>query len=510
MALAKTYKGAVAAGHERTATAAAKVLKDGGNAFDAIVAAIATACVCEPILASLGGGGFLVAHKSENQDTKLYDFFAQTPLYKHDPENIEFFEITADFGPATQNFHIGAGAAATPGVIPGMFAIHKDLCSQPLGDLLAEAKSVAQNGYVLDDFAAYLLSIVAPIVTRHPDTQKYFAPNGTLLKAGDRYSNPELAQCFELIAQQGENSVREGTITQAIVQQNTEHQGQLSSDDFKAYKVIKRKPLAWQHGATTLALNPAPAASGTLIAFGLGFIAREYGQETLRPEHIIRVLEETNNARPTLQATIQQQSNVDTLTDSLTTIHQHQKAYRGTTHISVIDADGNAASATLTNGEGNGRIVENFGFMLNNMLGEEDVNPDGFHSWTPNTRLSSMMAPTLMLGADGDIVALGSGGSNRIRSAILQTIAHITQGASLEEAINAPRIHVEKCGTISYEDMFEENNQKNLIKAFPHAQVWPEANMFFGGVHAVKRNADGTFEAVGDTRRSGFALLVEG
>ena len=141
---------------------------------------------------------------------------------------------------------------------------------------------------------------------------------------------------------------------------------------------------------------------------------------------------------------------------------RHPAAYRGTTHISVIDRDGNAAAASLSMGEGNGSIVGNFGFMLNNMLGEEDLTP-GLGAWREGVRLSSMMAPTIVLQPDGTVIALGTGGSNRIRTAILQVAVNLLDhGMSLEDAVTAPRLHLEKCGTLSFEPWARR------LRAFAH------------------------------------------
>ena len=127
---------------------------------------------------------------------------------------------------------------------------------------------------------------------------------------------------------------------------------------------------------------------------------------------------------------------------------RHPAAYRGTTHISVIDADGNAAAASLSNGEGNGFIVGKFGFMLNNMLGEEDLAPEGLGGGARGSRLSSMMAPTIIAETNGSVTALGTGGSNRIRTAILQVAVNLLdRGMRLEDAVEAPRLHVEKGGS---------------------------------------------------------------
>jgi gamma-glutamyltranspeptidase/glutathione hydrolase len=144
------------------------------------------------------------------------------------------------------------------------------------------------------------------------------------------------------------------------------------------------------------------------------------------------------------------------------------------------------------------------------MLGEEDLNPDGFGAWGPGQRLSSMMSPTIIQGPDRTLTALGSGGSNRIRTAILQVVGNlIDRGMTLDDAVTAPRIHVEKCGTVSYEDQIGLDAKAELQAAFPDAHGWPERNMFFGGVHAVRRHPDGRWEGTGDSRRGGVSVIVE-
>jgi gamma-glutamyltranspeptidase/glutathione hydrolase len=143
------------------------------------------------------------------------------------------------------------------------------------------------------------------------------------------------------------------------------------------------------------------------------------------------------------------------------------------------------------------------------MLGEEDLNPGDWHEWTPDTRLSSMMAPTAIEWPDGGLVMLGSGGSNRIRTALAQ-VAHriIDRGERLEDAIAAPRLHAEGADpSIDFEDLLPEGERAALLAAYPEARPWRATSMFFGGVHAVRRDARGGFEAAGDDRRAGVALL---
>ena len=188
---------------------------------------------------------------------------------------------------------------------------------------------------------------------------------------------------------------------------------------------------------------------------------------------------------------------------------RHAPAYRGTTHVSVIDAEGNAAAVSLSNGEGNGVIVGAFGFMLNNMLGEEDLVAGGLDAWRPGTRLSSMMAPTIILEPDGTITALGTGGSNRIRSAILQVAVNLLDHAmGLDEAVAAPRLHVERDGTLSFEPGFTEDAETAFRAKGEKAHAWPAPNLFFGGVHAARREAKGGLDGAGDPRRGGLSRAV--
>jgi gamma-glutamyltranspeptidase/glutathione hydrolase len=182
---------------------------------------------------------------------------------------------------------------------------------------------------------------------------------------------------------------------------------------------------------------------------------------------------------------------------------------RGTTHISVIDAAGNAAALTLSNGEGAACVPAGTGIMLNNILGEEDINPRGFHAWTPNRRVSSMMAPTIATRSDGHAFVLGSGGSNRIRTAILQALVDLLVfGMSPAEAAAAPRIHCER-DVLYYEDLFGEQPLAALADEFAEQVPFAEPNIFFGGVH-VAAGAPGGRDIAGggDPRRGGAVVTV--
>ncbi|MDT8345438.1 MAG: gamma-glutamyltransferase, partial [Thermohalobaculum sp.] len=184
-------------------------------------------------------------------------------------------------------------------------------------------------------------------------------------------------------------------------------------------------------------------------------------------------------------------------------------ATRGTTQISVVDGQGLGVSLTLTNGEGAGLVLPGTGIVPNNMLGEDDLVPGDPLNWQPDQRLASMMAPLAASWPDGRVALMGSGGSSRIRTALAQVLVGvIDRGLPLGAAIDAPRVHAE--GREPMVDVELEGlpdaARAALMAAFPEACGWPARSMFFGGVHAVIRDARGSVDAAGDPRRDGVAI----
>ena len=503
-------KSVVAAGHELTASAAAEILEDGGNAFDAALAGVFMTFVAEAVFSSPGGGGFLMARRAESDTASLYDFFAETPRKRRAASEVEFYPIHADFGPAKQEFHIGLGSSATPGVVPGLFAMHEALCRLPIKRLVEPAVRAARTGFPLSTFQAYLFTVIAPILTASAGVAKIFAPGGKPMEAGAIFRNEELADTLAWLAEDGARLFLDGDVGNAIVEQSLTLGGHLTFEDLRHYRVERREPLFWPHAGASVALNPPPAASGALIAFGLAYLEALAEDGSALDAFALRgAMEATNQARATHGECLASRLAGGVLAKEMRDAARHPAAYRGTTHVSVIDAEGSAASVSLSNGEGNGYIVGNFGFMLNNMLGEEDLATDGLDAWREGTRLSSMMAPTIILEPDGTVTALGTGGSNRIRTAILQVAVNLLDhDMRLEEAVEAPRLHVERDGTISFEPGLPEAAETYFLSLGEKAHAWPEGNLFFGGVHAARRRPKGGVEGAGDPRRRGVAIIV--
>jgi gamma-glutamyltranspeptidase/glutathione hydrolase len=519
-------KGAIAAGDAETAAAAAEILADGGNAFDAVLAALCVTPVSEPVLASLMGGGFLLAHPVDGEPV-LYDFFCQTPLVKRPAGELEFYPVDVDFGTTTQEFHIGVGAAATPGVVAGLFAVHGDLGRLPMARIVEPAVRLARRGTPVSALQAHILDIVEPIYVATETALVLFESErepGRVLREGESYRPVAMADALEALAREGRDLFYCGEIAAEIANACAEG-GALTMADLEHYEVIRRHPLMRDWRGARILSNPPPSSGGPLIAFALAMLENapcppEGPQDPEWLMSLVDAMAVTNAARTGcgLDEDCDEAKVVKLLSDPLVAEYRAAMVGRalkqgGTTHVSVIDAEGNAAALSLSNGEGCGHVLP-CGIMPNNMLGEEDINPRGFHEWTPDTRISSMMAPTVVERGDGRLIALGSGGSNRIRTAILQVLLNLLGfDMGLRAAVEAPRIHFER-GLLNVEAVgalggFDGAGLAPFTDLFANKKLWDDFSMFYGGVHAVSLDpASGASDGAGDPRRGGVYLEV--
>ena len=509
--------GAVASGHKLTSEASIEILKSGGNAFDAAIAGLWMSCVTEPVLVSPGGGGYLLSHTpTQRVRNQIYDFFTVTPLQRfHDRSSM--VPIQADFGNTVQEFHIGGGSIATPGMIAGLFHIHERLGSMPMDRLLEPAIEAARTGVVLNKFQSHVLDVVSPIFLYSESSRKLFASSDgkTVKQPGSTYRLSSLADFFETLGREGARFFYQGDGANDFLNLCTIEEGHLSRDDLTSYKVLEREPLSVSYGGNNILLNPAPTVGGSLIASLLSLMesTSSNARRISEIEHVadfVAAQFSVNQMRRDLEAG--KQSDFLRSFDSMTqdqlreAFFRTRKAYRGTSHISVVDAQGNAASATVSNGEGCGFVLPSAGFMPNNMLGEEDVNPEGIDRWPPGKRMASMMAPSMIEHDSGILTVLGTGGSNRIPGAIAQVIINlIDYEHDLEQAIRAPRIHRDH-ERLNVENLFN-NKALNFSQLAENVLLWEERNLFFGGVHAVQRAQDGGLHATGDPRRLGHACV---
>lgn len=514
--------GVAASGNAEVSRTAVEILEAGGNAFDAALGALCTASIAEPLLVSLGGGGFLLA-LPDGRPPRVYDFFCQTPARRRPEAELDFYPIVADFGTAGQEFHIGMGSIAVPGMIAGIFEAHRELGRMPLADILAPAISLARNGVPIDDFHHYIIRVLRPILRATAESFALFASPadpGRLIRSGELLCNPDAAVALEALLAEGRDLFYRGEWAERLARDCRERGGQVTREDLASYRVEQREPVVFRYRGARCAINPPPSPGGCLVAFALGVMAdwQSANDPWGSRGHVLNLLRGMRAAslarhRYHVEGGLDRQQ-MEQLLDPAT-VREWQRGLelnslfsRGTTHISVADRAGNIASLTASNGEACGYVLPATGILLNNMLGEEDLNFGGFHRWRQGARLASMMSPAVAELEDGTRLALGTGGSNRIRSALTQVLVNLLDfGMSPEQAVRAPRMHLEG-EMLSIEPGFGEDAMAALAAAVPRQHLWPEQNLFFGGVHTVSIKRGGIFDGAGDPRRGGVVAYA--
>jgi len=499
--MAEGEHGIVAAGHPLTAEAGARVLREGGNAVDAALGAMLTSFAAEPLLTGLGAGGYMLVAGGEDEPT-LLDFFVQAPS---DPRErggaravAQLDAVDVSFGDAAQVFYIGPASCGSYGVPAGVCEAARRWGSVPLADLAAPAARLAREGVPLNPEQAYVAEILGDLLTSTPECAALWAPDGRILREGEVLHNPELGEMLDRLGTEGEAPFYSGDVAAAVSEWLHARGGWLSREDLAAYEAVEREPVRVAYRDREVLTNPPPSAGGTLIAYALGLLDREPS-----PPRLAGVVAAMRAA---------QQERTPQFLDGLSEVGFLRRflgsRLGATTHISVLDADGRACSATCTNGEGSGVVVPHTGIHLNNVMGEEDLNPFGFHRHPPGRRMPSMMAPTVVM-RDGEVeLVLGSAGSNRIRSALLQTIVGaVDHDLDARAAVDAPRVHVE--GDVLYAEPGIELDELSLAGEGEEIEIvrFAGPNLFFGGVQAVRRRGS-RLTGAGDPRRGGVAVSV--
>jgi gamma-glutamyltranspeptidase/glutathione hydrolase len=490
-------RGVVAAGHPLSAAAGADILRAGGNAVDAALASMLASFAAEPLLTGLGAGGYMLVVPADGEPV-LLDFFVAAPGQGADLERrAPLAAVDVSFGDAVQVFHIGAASCGAYGTPAGACLAAARFGTMPLTDLAGPAVALARDGVQVNLEQAYLFEILAPIYTSTREGRELFMPEGRIPRAGDVLRNPSLAAALERLAAEGAEPFYEGDIGAAVCERVCALGGTLTRTDLARYRAEPREPVRVRYRGRDVLTNPPPSAGGTLLAYALALLERAPGPPD--PVALVGAMEEAQSERtPEFLSGLAEPGFLERFMAG---------RLGSTTHISVIDGGGWACSVTCTNGEGSGVVVPGTGVHVNNILGEEDLSPLGFFTYPPGRRLPSMMAPTVVLGEDGSPeLALGSAGSNRIRSALLQVIVNvIDRGMDAAEAVRAPRLHFED-GLVYAEPGIEAAE----LEAGGRTLAWfRDLNLFFGGCQAVEREpVTGVFSGGGDPRRGGAVVVA--
>src|SRR3954451_15377169 len=505
-------RGVVAAGHPQTAEAGARILREGGNAVDAAVGAVLMSFVTESPLTGPGAGGFMLLHTASGED-HLLDFFVAAPgkgLERLEPAALTPIRLYWHDDPF-EVFNIGASSCGVYGTRKGLDERLRRFGSMPCSPLVGEPARAAREGVQVSEIGEYLLKILDPMMAAEPEGEAIYHPQGRALRAGETVRMPEVGDLLERLGAEGPDFLYTGDVADAVSDWVLARGGLITCEDLASYEVVERQPARARYRGRDVITNPPPSSGGILIAYALDLLERLGRPGDVRT--IVEVMDQVNRARTDdFMLGLQSEGYLERFLakDALESVASELDSRLGsTTHIAVLDTEGACASVTCSNGSCSGVIVPGTGVHLNNMLGEADLNPHGYHRHEPGRRIPSMMAPTVVLREGKPEVALGSAGSNRIRSAILQTIIGVVDdGTTASEAVNRPRVHFES-GVVDAEPGVDEAQLDALERDGWQVARWVERNLYFGGVQAVARDPlSGELSGGGDPRRGGASMLV--
>ena len=522
--------GVVSAGGRETAEAGAAILKQGGNAIDAAVAAAFMSFIAEIGVVHLGGSGVAHIYDPSNGRSLVYDFFSNAPgLNGTKPDKLDFEEVTIDFGATTQSFHLGRASVAVPGNIVGLCQMAADYGRLPLKTLLQPAIEYAQTSQPIPAFQASTCQLLAPLYTHTDEMRDIFVKNGRILQTNDPLYIPHLANTLTTLAEEGIEYARSGALAQAILADQHANGGLLTATDLAEYQADKNQSIRLPYREYEILLPPPSSTGGVLTAFTLKLLEAfdvgdlEHGSAP-HLQLLYEVMVATNRARKVWDARDRQadvyktinkfisdefkQPYVDEIRAAIengtpSPFVAEPPAPNNTSHLSVIDGEGLSVSLTTTAGESAGYVVPGTGYIPNNIMGEGDLHPNGFHSRPAGQRIPTMMTPTIVLKDDKTRLVVGSGGSIRIRSAILQVLSNLLDfKMTLHDAVNTNRVHVES-DALQCEAGFDPQAVYALASMGYGINRWSARSIYFGGAHSVSMTENGRLVAAGDNRRGG-------
>lgn len=494
-------RGAVAAGSPLTVEAGLRALRLGGNAVDAAVAASLMAGVAEPLLTGLGGAG--LATVRAGAQVRVLDLFTAMPGLEREGPPPPVDELAVDFGVTKQIFHTGPGAVAVPGMPRGLWELHRAHGSLELSELVRPAVDAARAGVEVSPVFETVASLLWPILTLDPEVRARFGPHGRPPRAGETFAWPALGDTLAAYGREGPALFERGLVGERLFE-TFGALTRLSPADLRAWRPCWSPALRVPYREATVWLPGPPSVAGLLVAAALRALEGEGSlpAELAGSARALRLAEAQRAAERFREDGLAKRLFDPSFLDAaLNHLGADRRGSGFTTHISTIDERGDAVAITHSLGETCGRAVPGTGILLNNFLGEADVNPPEAPR-LPGERLYTMCCPALLLRGER-LVALGTGGSNRIRSAILQGVsALVDHDLSPAEAVAAPRVHVER-GVLHLEAGGRPAEAVRAVReAEPDAVIFEDRHLFFGGLHMVE--SDGTrFAGAGDARRSG-------
>src|ERR687890_923831 len=489
-------------------------------AAEAAVAAAAAVAVTEPLMSSVGGGGFALVRPPDmgSGGAELIDYYDCMPG-KGLPSSVfgaggSPTTVILKYGAGVKSI-VGAASCAVPGSLRGWELLLSRHGRFTLRETLAPAVRLAREGFRLGKTSGMWCEVAEEVLRLTDETKKNFFTDGRPYREGEEIRFLELADTLEAVGEEGADLFYEGELGRRTSSYILSEGGVITEEDLATYEAIVRVPLSFAYSGSIVHTNGPPAAGGPTLAqmarvisaYDLASLpeadyakilagAMKYALED-RERAYTEIAENARVAERLMGEEYVRSQRARILGSGSTLGDAFGSPY--TTHLSCVDASGLAVSITASMGYGSGIVIPGTGIPMGNTLGEPELNPKGFHALPPGERLISSMSPTVVYSPDGDIISLGSPGASRIPTAILQTLVNVVVfGLSLEAAVRAPRLHAEG-------DLFayETGARKPDLSAYERVLAYDEPSMFFGGVNAARRTPEGVFEAAADPRRGG-------
>jgi gamma-glutamyltranspeptidase/glutathione hydrolase len=462
----------------------------------------------EPGVVSLGGGAF-VAVWPAGSDPVVVDGNDEMPGRGGDARRLGrgIREVVTDYGGGVTR-SVGPGSVATPGIVPAFAVAAERYAALPWARLVEPAAGAARS-YPMGAAAALYLGHVTDSRFAEDDEARALVTDasGGAPRAGQVFANDALADTLERLGTEGPGLVTEGDVGRALVTVMNEQGGLITDADLMAYRPVVRPAHLLRVGEWEIATNPPPSVGGPMLAVMLGELARRadwtWDDAIDIQRRVLGYRASVHDLSPDLEA-----DGLDLLgrvgERGLDGLHPSSS----TANVSAVDSDGNACAVTMSSGYSAGICIPGTGILLNNTLGEVELNKLGLHALQPGARLASNMAPTTgRIAGDGSGVrrplAIGSPGADRITTALMLVLGQgCLHDRDLQEAVDAPRLHVR-----GRDDGFvvEHERDEAIAAAVERsglpAHEYPEPHMYFGGVGAALMTPDGGLLAAGDARR---------
>jgi gamma-glutamyltranspeptidase/glutathione hydrolase len=512
----------IAGPNDASARAGAQLAESGGNAVDAALAGMFAALVSEPGIASLGGGAF-VTLAVPGEPVVTVDGGVAVPGLGAGPEPAgQMEELHLEYGGGV-SFGIGHASVAVPGTLAALETAHRRCGRAPWAEVVAPAAELARAGFRIGSAAGHYLGYSgAALFGRDPGARAVLSgPDGRPLGAGDTMRIPELGDFLDRVGREGAAALHRGDVARALAADMAGHGGRLTLADLERYQAVVRPALVSRDGGWEWATNPPPAVGGAVLTAMLLLADAERraagpaATPGYPPVHALVALQRAvlSHRIRELDLAPSGDARVAAAAAMVAGVAAAGTAWPltapSTVHVSAVDGDGVACAVTASSGYGAGISAPGTGVWLNDCLGERELNRLGPHALAPGERVISNMTPTVGRHDDGRVLAIGSPGSDRITTALLQVILGLQAGDSLDAAIGRPRLHVscDDAGRPVRLD-YERELAGELADGDLERRAHPSRAMFFGGVAAALRDPAGALQAAADPRREGGVRTV--